>query len=157
MFHRKKLLSYALVCAAVAFLFVPTIRVAADSEQAHRASGEARAKANGLTVEAQLFDGNKVIGATKLQSLDFDLGFQNLRVPISHIRRADVNRSSELMTIYLNNRDRITGALQTGEIDLKTSFGPVSLRTASIKSLVVHNPKKKFRVRRWVDLAFQFR
>ncbi len=84
-----------------------------------------------------LVDGSRIIGNPKNKSLEVDLGFGALDIPLQRIRRAEFQDGSRTIRIELTNEDVMTGRIRLKSLQLETIFGEVTLLPKHCKSLEV--------------------
>lgn len=84
-----------------------------------------------------LVDGSRIIGSPKNTSLEVDLGFGALEIPLKRIRRADFQDGGRTIRIELTNEDVVTGTIRRESFQLETIFGTVTLLPRHCKSLEV--------------------
>lgn len=93
---------------------------------------------DGTKLQIDLQDGSRLIGPTKIKTLGFDIGFDELRIPLHQIYRLDrVDEQDEAPTyrVQLSNNDVITGDLLENDIPVKTVFGDVALAERFIRAI----------------------
>jgi hypothetical protein len=91
----------------------------------------------GWNLQVVLVDGSRIIGVPVKKSLQIDVGFDELEIPLNRIRRADFKNGGRTIRIELKNEDIITGTLQPEPVEIETIFGKVTLPMKHFKAFEV--------------------
>ena len=88
-------------------------------------------------LQVTLVDGSRIIGVPAKKTLQVDVGFGELGIPLERIRRADLKNGGRTIRIELTNEDIITGTIKPEPFEIETIFGKVTLPVKHFKAFEV--------------------
>jgi len=90
-----------------------------------------------LRVELDLTDGSRLIGVPKVTSFRLAGSFGKIELPIDQVSNIKFNADHETAVLRLINNDRLSGAIDLSDLDLKTLFGSVVVPLKECRSIAV--------------------
>ena len=88
-------------------------------------------------LQVDLVDGSRIVGEPENKSLQLDVEFERLQIPLDRVRQARWLNDRRSVRVELRNRDVITGRITAKQIAMSTLFGDVTLKTSQMKALEV--------------------
>jgi len=90
-----------------------------------------------LSVVIDLVDGSRLVGQPSIAALPLATSFGKVEVRLDRIRVVTRLPNREDILIELSNNDRITGALELDQFELRTLLGPIRIGQAHWQRLTV--------------------
>ncbi|MBT7067098.1 MAG: hypothetical protein HN919_12395 [Verrucomicrobia bacterium] len=90
-----------------------------------------------LLLAVELVDGSHVIGAPGITSVTLRTSFAKMDIPLARITGITLKDDHETAWLSLSNGDTLTGVLDLGPTELKTSFGTISVPANQMRGISV--------------------